>query len=288
MNQGFSQEQNHALPSWVPFPNETPPRRFSREQNQALLSHLDRNAAQKDMSKATEVYEARFDTCFETLTVLTGKNLTERADSRLFAGVVSELPRTEWSDSVFSELRRIANLNSSTVEGERFNQFLVDVYGRLDNTDVVSDDATLMVAPRREGAALAQALGWLTTNKSATPEAKRIPFDGGLLVGLAGLPQNLSEFSRVVIVDGAVASGATVMAIIDQLGAAGIRDFRLLSVHGTEAGISNIIRLVRNWHAMIRISIGRISGVLNNYFYAIDPTSGAQLVGDLGERICGE
>ena len=261
---------------------------FSQEQNQALLSHVDRSAAQEDMSKATEVYEACFDTYFETLTVLTGKNLTERADSRLFADVVSELPRTEWSDSVFSELRRIANLNSPTAERERFNQFLVDVYGRLDNTDVVSDDATLVVAPQREGAALAQALGWLTTNKSTTPEAKRIPFDGGLLVGLLGLPQNLSEFSRVVIVDGAVASGATVMAIIDQLGAAGIRDFRLLSVHGTEAGISNIIRLVRNWHAMIRISIGRISGVLNDYFYAIDPTSGAQLVGDLGERICGE
>ena len=261
---------------------------FPQEQNQALLSHLDRNAAQEDMSKVTEVYEARFDTHFETLTVLTGENLTKRADSRLFAGVVSELPGTEWSDSVFSELQHIANLDSSTAEGERFKQLLVEVYRRLDNTDVVSDDATLVVAPQREGAALAKALGWLTPNKSVTPEEKRIPFGDGLLVGLAGLPQNLSEFSRIVIVDGAVASGATVMAIIDQLGAAGLKDFRLLSVHGTEAGISNIIRLVLDWDATIRISIGRISGVLDDDFYAMEPTSGAQLVGDLGDRICGE
>jgi uracil phosphoribosyltransferase len=89
-----------------------------------------------------------------------------------------------------------------------------------------------------------------------------------------------------MIVDGAIASGSTVMAIIDRLQRIA-PEFHIFSVHATYEGVWAISSLAASCGVKVAITVGHATAGLNDHFYAVDST-GRQQVGDLGDTICGE
>ncbi|MEV3875147.1 hypothetical protein [Streptomyces sp. NPDC049906] len=110
----------------------------------------------------------------------------------------------------------LANLpQQQDADRTRYLQALLGIYGMLpvQVASSASVPGTVLIAPEREGRILAERLGAMPHHRGWTPQAKRMPLDGGLLVGVdEWLP---SQADRLVIVDGVVASGVTLMAGLD-------------------------------------------------------------------------
>jgi hypothetical protein len=246
--------------------------------------------APQEMQLAAEQYEKKFGVKFDSLTFLSESLLRElhRVESK------SELPGNieiaSESDSTIladiEELSSVAN-SASTDASQRGHYFatLKAIYKKLKSNPEpsIQDEDILFVGIEREGRILAKSLGWLPS-KGLHPHAKRIPFEGGLLVGLSEIP-DLEAYFKAIIIDGAIASGATIISIIDKLRPL-ISSFSVYSVHATYEGLNAINRYCEKTGLNISITVGHATHGLNKKFYAVDSINTKMMVvGDLGDTI---
>lgn len=251
-----------------------------------------RQNAPPGMLAAAEPYEQRFGIVFSTLAVFDENLLRQlHADSDrrpgLPAGVALASAVEPSILARIQELTEIANASPiEDVDRRRYRSALTAVYEALPETPGwgLGEGSVLYVAPEREGKILAEGLGWLPRGHSLHPHAKRIPFHDGMLVGLSAVLSGES-YSKAVIVDGAIASGATLIAIMESLGSA-VSEFAIYSVHAAPEGVRAIVRYGASAGISVRLVLGHCSGRLNRKFYAVDPEQpGRLIVGDLGDMI---
>ncbi|WP_412075953.1 hypothetical protein ACLF6K_09060 [Streptomyces xanthophaeus] len=180
----------------------------------------------------------------------------------------------------------VANLPAqSDADRGRYLRALLDIYGMLpvQAGDSATVPGTTVIAPEREGRILAERLGVLPEGGNWTPHAKRIPLDGGLLVGVdEWVP---ARADRLVIVDGVVASGVTLMAMmrLTVLPGAAVEIF---TCHSTRQGALALARYAEQLGVSLTLHVGHVSGELNGKFYAVAPDAPGQLLlGDVGDTI---
>ncbi|MBC2874265.1 MULTISPECIES: type I phosphoribosyltransferase [Streptomyces] len=180
----------------------------------------------------------------------------------------------------------IANLPERQ-EADRRNYLraLLDIYDMLPTQvrDAASVPGAVVIAPEREGRILAELLGVLTHHQGWTPQAKRMPTAGGLVVGVdRRLP---ARCDRLVIVDGVVASGATLMAMMHLATRPGaVVD--VFTCHATAEGALALSRYAEQWGVSLTVHVGHVSGILNEKFYSVEPGDQSTLVlGDIGDTI---
>jgi hypothetical protein len=239
------------------------------------------------MRDAAGVFETRFRITFDSLT-----HFPDDAFARLHARAGDEnslMSRIdvacERHDSVradFEVLTRVANMPVPD-EADRIAYFdaLRRVYECV-GIPAYNDDSVI-VAPEREGRMLAEALGWLGDPSDLVPHAKRIPYRHGLLVGLAQCRQP-ARGAHLVCVDGAIASGGTLIAILDSLAAPGTR-VDIYSVHATREGIRAILRFAVSSRLDVRLHVGHVTDGLSPKFYAVEGPDHHFVVGDIGDMI---
>ncbi|MEU3985780.1 hypothetical protein AB0F77_37925 [Streptomyces sp. NPDC026672] len=180
----------------------------------------------------------------------------------------------------------VANLpRQRDTDRDRYLQALLDIYGMLPAQVRRSASApgATVVAPEREGRILAERLGALPRERGWTPQAKRMPVAGGLLVGVdERLPP---QAGRLVVVDGVVASGATLMAML-QLTLRPGSDVEIFTCHATRQGALALARYAERLGITLTLHVGHVSGTLNGKFYAVRPDAPDQLLlGDVGDTI---
>ncbi|WP_369360744.1 hypothetical protein [Streptomyces sp. cg2] len=180
----------------------------------------------------------------------------------------------------------VANLPQQRVaDRSRYLRALLDIYGMLpiQAQHSASAPGTTVIAPEREGRILAERLGVLPHRRGWTPHAKRMPVDGGLLVGVdAWLP---SPTDRLVVVDGVVASGVTLMAML-QLTLRPGAHAEIFTCHATRQGALALARYAEQLEVTLTLHVGHVSGTLNGKFYAVQPDDPDQvLLGDVGDTI---
>jgi hypothetical protein len=246
----------------------------------------------REMLAAAEKYESKFDIIFDTVTFFSKELLSKLHELGPNVMVVPDnvtiASRTD--ETIFQDmevLSRVANNESATNEqrGEYFAA-LKSIYSKLPSRpdDATQDERTLFVGIEREGRILAESLGWLPASHNLHPHAKRVPFDDGLLVGLSEFPP-LSDYSRCFIIDGAIASGSTILAVIEKLLPV-TSTFNIFSVHSPYEGLQALARYGKSQRLQLNVSVGHATVGMNKQFYAIDSNHPSKvIVGDLGDTI---
>ncbi len=244
------------------------------------------------MQRPAALYEQRFGIVFSRLVLFDADLLRalhaaweERAVPGAGVTVVSATdPSVLGRIQVLTEVANTATIGSD--DRQRYHDTLTEVYKALPETPSrdLRDPSVLYVAPEREGRILAEGLGWLPAGHSLHPHAKRIDYRQGMLVGLSEIICEHS-YSRAVVIDGAIASEATLIALMESLLPA-VTTFAVYSVHAAPEGIAAIMRYGSLAGIAVRLIVGHSSGMLNRKFYAVDPRRPAcVIVGDLGDTI---
>jgi putative hydrolase of HD superfamily len=206
----------------------------------------------------------------------------------------SRVEVASWGDArIAPQIRRLGELARlpSPSSGDRlaYKEILLSIYRALpaDMAQWVADPGTLVVAPQREGYLLAQALGWLPRGRFLAPHAKRFKHGDGMVVGFDLVPPP-TRYRRCVLVDGAMASGVSLMAMMIEL-APQVDQFIVLTVHSTGMAINALRQLASQLQRPLLIHAGDVGGELNDKFYAVVPGTSPPvlLVGDLGDMIAG-
>lgn len=250
-------------------------------EERALL--VDRSAAAEPLVTSAGHYEHAFGIKFHKFAVFTQGQL-ERLHRRDGGDEFGTMASSASGNNELSTLTAIAN-RKPLVEADRrqYLRALLDAYSSIAPA-FRSDPTCLVVAPRREGMYLARELGWLRSGH-ATPDMKRIPFEGGLTVGISEfrvLPRN---YESCEIVDGAIASGATVMTLMELLHPTVAR-FDVFTAHATTSSVEALHRYARYLDRDVTVRAAYVSGCLNDEYYAVDPNRPDQvIVGDLGDMI---
>jgi hypothetical protein len=245
------------------------------------LTCLTRAQLTREMLRTVGAYESRFDVHFSHFVFLTPAFLNGN-------GALGDATRTRITMAaqtnhaiaeLVARLTSLANRQSlSRSERELYRETLELIYASLPTTSL---SESLIVAPQREGSILARRLGWLTT-EHLLPNLKRMPCDNGLLVGCDSDLASAAG-AEISIVDGAVATGATVMTI---LALCRPSVAKLYCVHATAHGLSALIGVARELGTDLTCIAGDVSGVLNDHFYAVtDENPNVLRVGDLGDII---
>ena len=251
------------------------------------LARYELRHASKSMRDAALAFQTRFHIEFDTLTHFSAETLKEMHALRLDEPelmkqvfVASENDRTTFES--FDVLTRIANLSAPGLS-DRTEYFaaLQSVYRRLE-PPLAGDESRLVVAPEREGRIMGEALGWLRPQDLA-PHAKRIPYEHGLLVGISHCVRVLHA-PKIVCIDGAIASGATLVALLDLLAAPGA-SVEIYSVHAAREGLRAILRFATMADLSVRIHVGHVTEGLCAKFYATEQDGVRLVVGDLGDMI---
>ena len=262
-----------------------------------VLTHTPRSQATSQLLAAAEIYERKFRLRFETLTLFP-KALFARLHAMAAVPTVPTGPpsavvvASHRDPSVLEHmevLARVANTQQpSEAERSAYLDALLAVYQRLprDPRPLLDDPRTLCVGIQREGAHLARVLGRLAPGRSSCPHAKRIPFEGGLAVGLQGLAVR-QRYAECVITDGAIASGATLMATMDQLRPR-VRSFHVFSAHSTWEGLVGLGRYADDVGVQLRLTVGHATMGMNEKYYATLAGPEMRLaIGDIGDTIEG-
>lgn len=246
-------------------------------------------AAPPSMQTAAEAYRDRFRARFDVIGYFPDELLHElQDDSPELPDNVDLLVADDPSvPTLLETITRIANVEPKPVADRRtYFDSMLAIYERLPGrlATVVGDPATLCVAPEREGRMFAEALDCLPQARSITPHAKRVPFDGGLLVAIERLAP-IPESVRVAIVDGVIASGATLITTMEMLRPS-VPSFHVFTAHATAAGIRALASYARAADVALTMSVGIVSGRLNEKFYAVAESDPQVLVvGDVGDTI---
>jgi putative hydrolase of HD superfamily len=252
----------------------------------ALVAMAD---APPGMRAVAEQYQTRFGTAFRTLTHVPAATL------RQLHAAAGEAPQgralvASATDSAVRHamgvLGHIANqAEPSTEERRTYFAMLQTIYRRLPRQphELARLDDTLCLGPQREGRILASALDCLPAGRHATPSAKRMAYEGGLLVGLSFDDVAPGAYRRCVIIDGAIASGVTLMALMHRLRPV-MREFHVFSAHATQSSLRALARFGAWIDAEVHVTVGHVSGRLNEKYYAVED-DGRLVVGDLGDMI---
>lgn len=184
-------------------------------------------------------------------------------------------------------LTRVANLSRKDARSRAdYLHALYTLFLTLDfdAREYAADPLTICVGPEREGRQLGEALGFLPPERSLTPNAKRVPHADGLLVALTAIEPHFDAES-CLIVDGVLATGATVITTIDHL-REHVSRFLVVCAHSTPAGVHALKRYADNVGIDLDLHVAVISGTLNAKYYAIDERDPNILVlGDVGDTI---
>lgn len=252
-----------------------------------LAQIVDRPGLSPDARQTVEKYEAQYGTRFGHLLRFDAETLrslhapgslpdTVRVASATRADVVERL----------DVVTAVANLpEQQDSDRGRYLQALLDIYGMLpvQATDGASVPGTTVIAPEREGRILAELLGVLPHDRCWAPQAKRMPAEGGLLVGVdERLP---ARSDRLTVVDGVVASGVTLMAMM-QLAARPGAVVDVFTCHATAAGALALTRYAAELEISLTLHVGHVSGFLNSKFYSMQTDDRTTMVlGDIGDTI---
>lgn len=241
------------------------------------------------MQRAAAAFEQRFAVAFDTLTYLPAEWLAaihaRGGDEDALMARVHVRPDGDDVRHDAAILARVANERRPSHEARAtYRDALLRMYGAI-GAGIDADGDHFVVAPEREGRMLAERLGWIRAGRDATPHAKRIPYEHGLLIGVSATGI-VPDTGRLVIVDGAIASGGTIIAILQQFARPGV-PVSILSVHAAREGLRAILRHAQEQSLDVRIDAGFVTEGLSPKFYAVDAASGALVVGDLGDTICG-
>jgi putative hydrolase of HD superfamily len=255
----------------------------------APISLLAIEDAPPGMHAVAAQYQKKFGTSFRTLTHvpaatlrwLHGEDGAELAARVLVASSADSAVR-----HAMGALGYIANQPEPSDEERRsYFAMLQAIYRRLPRLphELVAREDTLCVGPQREGRILASVLDCLPAGRHLTPSAKRMAYEGGLLVGLDSGEVAPGRYQRCVIIDGAIASGVTLMALMHRLRPS-IREFHVFSAHATRSSLRALARFGAWIGVDIEIVVGHVSGRLNEKYYAVED-DGRLVVGDLGDMI---
>ena len=249
-----------------------------------------RECAPPPIDSALAEFEARFSIHFAHYTNYSKAFLKElhhapaKTDPKIRIQIATDRnPELLHHFAVFSE---VANAEHPRAElRSRYFDALCAIYAALDQTPTrfVKDSDVAFAAPEREGRILAKTMGWQPTGRSFHPNAKRIPYEDGLLVGMTELEVG-HRFARMEIIDGAIASGATLMAIIESM-VPFARIFDIYSVHATTEGLSALTSFARIRKLDLTVFVGHVTPGLNKKYYATDTDKSHLVVGDLGDTI---
>ena len=249
--------------------------------------------APQEMRSSVSKYQSRFNIEFETLTYFSQQALAELHE----AGRSATTPPTTATIASFTDpsileqvsvLTRVANSAAPTsAQRKVYLSALQKIYKMLPvqpRSITAGSGPTLCVAPEREGRILAEGMGWCKGTENVFPQAKRILFDGGIVVGLSGMPKS-GSWLECVIIDGAIASGSTIMAIMGELRET-TSCFHIFSVHSTYGGLWALHQCAESLQVELRVIVGHSTLGMNSKFYALDPSDKSRLaVGDLGDMI---
>lgn len=258
----------------------------------ANLLQYPRGKAPASMQAAAERFEEQFGTRFSTLHSFPKDLLLELHRSSGDPGPVpGDVVIASRSDpTVLGDIEALGRVaNSSSIRQEdrvEYLEALKKIYSKLPRRpdQECRDPGTLCIGVHREGSKLAHAMHWLPEGRSFCPNAKRIPFEGGLIVGLTDFPV-FPPYERCVIVDGAIASGATTMSIMEELRGT-TSEFHVYSVHGPYEGLRAIMRFGELRDLKVVLTVGHATQGINDHFYAVDPRDPRRVVvGDLGDTI---
>ncbi|HEX8163565.1 MAG TPA: hypothetical protein VF538_16970 [Pyrinomonadaceae bacterium] len=264
----------------------------SKESIKLRPIHYLRSEAPTEMLVAAEKYERKFGIRFDSLTYFS-KELFDTLHRK--EGDVTKVPdsvtiASQSDETILDDMEALGQVaNSESVslhQRERYFSALKSIYGKLPSRPdlAAQDESTLFVGIEREGRILAEAMGWLPATHNLHPDAKRVAYDEGLLIGLGEFPP-LRTYSRCFIIDGAIASGATIITVIEKLRAL-TPSFHIYSVHSPYEGLHAITRYGRSEGIDVSISVGHATTGINAKFYAVDPSDPARVVvGDLGDTI---
>lgn len=243
------------------------------------------------MQAAGEPLEDQFRIRFESFTVFPQATLSLLHSPEGAEDISEKVTIVSASDaSILSQIQvlsEVANCSGTTLDRRRrYYEGLKMIYSKLpfDYREKSQDAKTLFVGIEREGRILAEAMGCLPLGHSVCPHAKRVPFEGGLEIGITGIPE-LPHFAQAVIIDGAIASGATLIAMIGKLRHV-VSSFHILSAHATWEGLRAICRYCAAEGLEIQIQVGHATTGINDHFYAVQSDDAGKLVvGDLGDTI---
>jgi len=260
--------------------------------HQGVFPRFRADEAPSEMRSAVARYERRFRTRFATLTWFSEAELARLHDMPPDEDLPPSVSAPSQEDAAVRGAMRtigeVANTESKTPGQRRdFLSALRGLYGALPAwpQDLASEDDVLCVGPEREGRQLGEQLGCLPADRRLTPHAKRIPLDGGLLVGLSEI--DVEGYERCLIVDGVVATGATLMAVMDCL-LPDVSSFSVFTAQSTPAGLWAVSRYGEMAGVEVNVAVGAIGGRLNEKYYAVDPADANSLVvGDIGDTIAG-
>lgn len=216
------------------------------------LSIFNRDELPGTMLEAAKPYENKFGDHFETFLYfskeLFGQLHDPGADPLWLPAEVTVASQSD--PTILTEMeifRKVANAPLLTAKMKRdYYAALLAIYKKLPRQPqkMALDAGTCCVGIEREGRILAEAIGCLPPERSLTPHAKRIPYEGGLLVGWWCKSPPVQRYENCVIIDGAIASGATLMATLMQLKR--IADsFHIYSIHGPCEGLRAIVTFAK-------------------------------------------
>ncbi|MGW2745042.1 hypothetical protein [Streptomyces sp. NPDC001450] len=248
---------------------------------------VERSELLPDAVHTVERYEEQYGTRFRQLIYFDRQALK----SLHAPGVLPEIVRVA-SDARPDVVEHMATVTSVAnlpdqrhADRNRYLRALLDIYAMLpvQAADAASVPGVTVLAPEREGRILAELLGVLPHDRCWARQAKRMPVDGGLLVGVD--EQLPAAANRLVIVDGVVASGVTLMAMM-QLAAAPGAVVDVFTCHATEEGALALARYAQALGLSLTLHVGHVSGMLNGKYYSVDPGAPATLLlGDIGDTI---
>lgn len=255
-------------------------------------AHYPREDAPAAMVEAAEPYEQRFQIRFASLTWFPRSLF---AQLHAVEGSTDEPPAnalvaSRSDPSIVPDieiLTRVANNPAPTPDDRRdYLEALLRMYRKLPRhpADVDRDQRSLYVGVEREGRILAEQLGWLPAGRGLCLHAKRIGYQGGLLVGLTEVA-DIPPCARCVIIDGAIASGATTLALVERFRNV-TAAFHIFSVHSTLEGLRALARHSKETGLDLSVTVGHATDGLNAKFYAIEQGNPRRVVvGDLGDTI---
>ncbi|MET8628911.1 hypothetical protein ABZW30_35115 [Kitasatospora sp. NPDC004669] len=251
-------------------------------------SHLlNRAELPTDVQQTVSGFEKDYDTYFGHLVHFSAPTLAalHRAGPLPDTVRVASAERPAIADKM-ATIAQIANLPAQQeADRARYLRALLDIYALLpvQAAQRAAEPGTVVIAPEREGRILAEHLGVTDQHRRWTPQAKRMPLADGLIVGVdEWLP---SQAEKVVIIDGVVASGVTLMAMM-RLALRPGATVDVFTCHSTHQGALALARHAEQLGLRLTLHVGHISGVLNHKFYAVSPDDGGELVlGDVGDTI---
>jgi uracil phosphoribosyltransferase len=251
-----------------------------------------RAEAPNPMQAAAEKYENRFEIRFDSLTYFSrdllsnlhrpGTDITVVPDNVTIASRSDK--RILHEVAVLSEVAN--SLSPTNDDRAAYFAALKNIYINLPTRpdEATQDEHTLFVGIEREGRILAESLEWLPSSHNLHPHAKRVPFESGLLVGLSKFP-SLRPYARCFIIDGAIASGSTLITVIEKLRPV-TSTFDIFSVHSPYEGLQALARYGNSQNLKLKITVGHATAGMNAKFYAVDSADPAKLiVGDIGDTI---